>query len=93
MSVSRDVGGRVDIGPAEVGRLTLMKAPAVLLVLLPFVFLFGVLAAYVSLNRRSELIAMRAAGISAWRFILPAAVAAFVGGSRPPPSSIRSRRP
>lgn len=80
VSVSRDVGGRIDIGPEEVGRLTLMKAPAVLLVLLPFVFLFGVLAAYVSLNRRSELIAMRAAGISAWRFILPAALAACVSG-------------
>ena len=80
VSVSRDVGSRVDIGPAQVGRLTLMSAPAVLLVLLPFVFLFGVLAAYVALNRRSELIAMRAAGISAWRFIAPAAFAAFVCG-------------
>ena len=80
VSVSRDVGGRIDIGPAQVGRLTLMKAPAVLLVLLPFVFLFGVLAAYVSMNRRSERIAMRAAGISAWRFIAPAALAACACG-------------
>lgn len=80
VSISRDVGSRIDIGPAQVGRLTLMKAPAVLLVLLPFVFLFGVLAAYVAMNRRSELIAMRAAGISAWRFIAPAAAAAFACG-------------
>jgi lipopolysaccharide export system permease protein len=57
-----------------------MKAPSVLLILLPFVFLFGTLAAYVGLNRRSELIAMRAAGISAWRFIFPAAAAAFACG-------------
>jgi lipopolysaccharide export system permease protein len=77
VSVSRDVGARVDISPSEVLALTLMKAPSVLLVLLPFVFLFGTLAAFVGLNRRSELIAMRAAGISAWRFIFPAAVAAF----------------
>ena len=80
VSVSRDVGARVDISPSEVLGLTLMKAPSVLLVLLPFVFLFGTLAAFVGLNRRSELIAMRAAGISAWRFILPAAAAAFVCG-------------
>jgi lipopolysaccharide export system permease protein len=80
VSVSRDVGARVDITPAQAGRLTLMKAPTVLLVLLPFVFLFGTLGAYVSMNRRSELIAMRAAGISAWRFILPAAIAACVFG-------------
>ena len=80
VSVSRDVGARVDITPAQVLGLTLMKAPSVLLILLPFVFLFGTLAAFVGLNRRSELIAMRAAGISAWRFIFPAAAAAFVCG-------------
>ena len=60
--------------------LTLLKAPSMILLLLPFAFLFGVLAAFVSLNRRSELIAMRAAGVSAWRFIFPAAAAAFVIG-------------
>lgn len=81
VSISRDIGARVDISPAAVGRLTLERAPAVLLVLLPFVFLFGALAAYVTLNRRSELTAMRAAGVSAWRFIFPAAAAAFFCGA------------
>jgi lipopolysaccharide export system permease protein len=80
VSISRDIGARVDITPIAVARLTLMKAPAVLLVLAPFVFLGGALAAYVTLNRRSELTAMRAAGVSAWRFIAPAAAAAFVSG-------------
>ncbi|HQR90840.1 MAG TPA: LptF/LptG family permease, partial [Caulobacter sp.] len=60
--------------------LTILQAPATILVLTPFIFLFGTLGAFVGLNRRSELIAMRAAGVSAWRFILPAAVAAFVIG-------------
>jgi hypothetical protein len=49
-------------------------------VLAPFVFLFGTMWAFVELNRRSELIAMRAAGVSAWRFIMPAAMASFVIG-------------
>ena len=80
VSISNDVGQRVDISPAGVARLTLMKAPAVLLVLAPFVFLGGTLAAYVTLNRRSELTAMRAAGVSAWRFIFPAAATAFLCG-------------
>jgi lipopolysaccharide export system permease protein len=80
VSISNDVGARVDISPAGVARLTLMKAPAVLLVLAPFVFLGGTLAAYVTLNRRSELTAMRAAGVSAWRFIFPAAATAFLCG-------------
>lgn len=80
VSISNDVGARVDISPAGVARLTVMKAPAVLLVLAPFVFLGGTLAAYVTLNRRSELTAMRAAGVSAWRFIFPAVATAFLCG-------------
>ncbi|HVY35337.1 MAG TPA: LPS export ABC transporter permease LptG [Caulobacteraceae bacterium] len=80
VAISRDVGARVDVTPLQVIALTLMQAPSVLLLLLPFVFLFGALYAYVGLNRRSELVAMRAAGISAWRFIAPAALAAFVIG-------------
>jgi lipopolysaccharide export system permease protein len=81
VSVLRDVSGRDrDVSMASVLGLTLLDAPSNILVLLPFTFLFGVLGAYVSLNRRSELIAMRAAGVSAWRFIFPAAGAALLIG-------------
>lgn len=80
VSISRDVGARVDISPAGVARLTLMKSPAMMLLLAPFIFLGGTMFAYVTLNRRSELTAMRAAGVSAWRFIFPAAATAFVCG-------------
>lgn len=80
VEISRDIGARVDSSAAMLIGLMLMKSPSVILQLLPFVFLFGVLAAFVSLNRRSELIAMRAAGVSAWRFIFPAAGAAFLIG-------------
>ncbi len=81
VEVSRTVGGRGDAGFPRLLWLTLLKAPSTILTLLPFAFLFGALAAFVGLNRRSELIAMRAAGVSAWRFILPATVAAFVVGA------------
>jgi len=80
VEISRQIGGRVDISFARTMTLTLMKSPSVIVVLLPFMFLFGTLAAFVGLNRRSELVAMRAAGISAWRFLLPAAAAAFAIG-------------
>jgi len=80
VTVAREVGARAEVNFLQVFGLTLMKAPNTILTLLPFVFLFGVLAAFVSFNRRSELIAMRAAGVSAWRFIFPAAVAAFAIG-------------
>ena len=80
VEISRGVGSDVDLSGARIFGLMLLKSPQVIIQLLPFVFLFGTLAAFVGLNRRSELIAMRAAGVSAWRFVLPAAGAALVFG-------------
>lgn len=80
VEISRGVGSDVDLSGVRILGLMLLKSPQVILQLLPFVFLFGTLAAFVSLNRRSELIAMRAAGVSAWRFVLPAAGAALAFG-------------
>jgi lipopolysaccharide export system permease protein len=80
VEISRGVGSDVDLSGARILGLMLLKSPQVIIQLLPFVFLFGTLGAFVALNRRSELIAMRAAGVSAWRFVLPAAVAALAFG-------------
>jgi lipopolysaccharide export system permease protein len=80
VDLSRMLAGRTDAGFLTDLGLTLLKSPSVILELLPFVFLFGVLGAFINLNRRSELIAIRAAGVSAWRFILPAAGAALLLG-------------
>ncbi|MFN3524397.1 MAG: LPS export ABC transporter permease LptG [Phenylobacterium sp.] len=80
VDLSRSVGVRTDVTVGQLFSLTLLRAPSLLLVLLPFVFLFGGIAAFVALNRKSELVAMRAAGVSAWRFVLPSAGAAFLIG-------------
>jgi lipopolysaccharide export system permease protein len=80
VDLSRSVGVRTDVTAGDIFGLTLLKSPSVIQVLLPFVFLFGGMGAFVGLNRKSELVAMRAAGVSAWRFILPAAGAAFLAG-------------
>jgi lipopolysaccharide export system permease protein len=80
VDLSRSIGVRADVNAGDIFGLTLLKSPSVIQLLLPFVFLFGGISAFVGLNRRSELVAMRAAGVSAWRFIMPAAVAAFVAG-------------
>ncbi len=80
VEISRGVGSDVDLSGGRILGLMLLKSPQVVIQLLPFVFLFGTLGAFVSLNRRSELIAMRAAGVSAWRFVLPAAGAALIFG-------------
>jgi lipopolysaccharide export system permease protein len=81
VEISRGIGSDVDLSGARILGLMLLKSPQVIIQLLPFVFLFGTLAAFVGLNRRSELIAMRAAGVSAWRFVLPAAGAALLFGA------------
>jgi lipopolysaccharide export system permease protein len=80
VELSRTLGGVVDLGFFQLLGLTALRSPQVILKLLPFIFLFGVMGAFVTLNRRSELVAMRAAGVSAWRFVLPAAGVAFVIG-------------
>jgi len=80
VDLSRSIGVRADVSAGDIFGLTLLKSPAVIEIVLPFVFLGGGISAFVGMNRRSELVAMRAAGLSAWRFIMPAALAAFVAG-------------
>ena len=82
VELSRTVGTNRfhEVSLGDIVTLTVLGAPSKLIQLLPFAFLFGVLAAYVNLNRRSELVALRAAGVSAWRFIFPAAGAAMAVG-------------
>ena len=80
VDLSRSIGIRADVSAGDLFGLTLLKSPSVIQLMLPFTFLFGVGGAFVALNRSSQLVAMRAAGLSAWRFIRPAALAAFVAG-------------
>jgi len=80
VEISKSVGQRGDVSSLQIIGLLLLKSPNIILVLLPFAFLFGTLSAFVGLNRRSELISMRAAGVSAWSFVLPVAgMAAILG--------------
>ena len=92
VDLSRMMAGRTETGFLDDLGLTLLKSPAVILQLFPFVFLFGVLGAFINLNRRSELIAIRASGVSAWRFILPAAAAALVLGAAAMNSAFEQNR-
>jgi len=80
VELTSQVATRTEVGPNTILELTALKVPSIIQILLPFCFLFGGIGAFVSLNRRSELVAMRAAGISAWRFILPSAVVSLFLG-------------
>lgn len=58
----------------------LLRAPAFSEILLSFAVFVGSVAALLSLNRRSELIVIRAGGMSVWQFLLPGVLVAFFMG-------------
>ena len=81
VELSRAYGGRGEVGFVRLVELMLLQAPSTSSCCCCRSFsCSGTMGAFVTLNRRSELIAMRAAGVSAWRFIFPAAGAALLIG-------------
>ena len=76
----RTIGGRTQIGIDTAFTLTMMKTPGLVLETLPFAMLVGSILTYSQLSRRSEIPAIRAVGVSAWRFLGPVmALAVLVG--------------
>lgn len=70
----RTVGSRTQISIETAMTLTLMKTPGLLVETLPFAMLIGSILCYSQLSRRSEIPAVRASGVSAWRFLGPVMV-------------------
>lgn len=68
---SRDLGDIEGMSSFIVMKLTLLKTPQLIEQTVPFVVLFGIMGTLYSMNRRSELIVMRASGLSAWKFLTP----------------------
>ncbi|HBF28146.1 LPS export ABC transporter permease LptG [Rhizobium sp.] len=60
--------------------LTLMRLPLILQQTMPFIALFAGMTALIALNRRSELVVARAAGISVWQFMFPFLLGAMLLG-------------
>ncbi|PLX39239.1 MAG: LPS export ABC transporter permease LptG [Hyphomicrobiales bacterium] len=60
--------------------MSLMRVPSLTEQALPFITLFGAIAAFHTLSRRLELVVARSAGISVWQFSAPIIVAAIVLG-------------
>ena len=76
----RTIGGRTQIGIDTAFTLTMMKTPGLILETLPFAMLVGSILTYSQLSRRSEIPAIRAVGVSAWRFLGPVMVLAVLLG-------------
>jgi lipopolysaccharide export system permease protein len=63
-----------------VAKTSLYRVPQVTERIMPFCVLIGAMSCYLNLSRRLELVIARAAGMSAWQFISPALVVAFLLG-------------
>ena len=74
VEASRIIGSDADISMLTLLFVTALNAPQLVEQTIPFVVLFGVMGALFALNKRAEIIVMRASGLSAWRFLKPALI-------------------
>ncbi|WP_409361768.1 LPS export ABC transporter permease LptG [Bartonella heixiaziensis] len=60
--------------------ISVLRIPFIMQQLIPFIALFSAMAMLISLNRKSELVVTRSIGVSAWQFLMPACLGAFLFG-------------
>ena len=61
--------------------ISVFRVPQLSERIMPFAVLVGAMSCYLALSRRLELVVARAAGVSAWQFVAPSMVAAFLFGT------------
>lgn len=69
-----------NVSAALIFEMALMKLPHMGQLLFPFAVMFGGMTAFWKLSRSSELTVTRAAGISAWQFLVPVLLIALLLG-------------
>jgi lipopolysaccharide export system permease protein len=62
-------------------KISMYRVPQLTERILPFTVLVSAMSCYLTLSRRHELVVVRAAGVSAWQFVAPAVIAAFIFGA------------
>jgi lipopolysaccharide export system permease protein len=80
IELMRRAGDIPNVSAALVAKTSLYRVPQVVERILPFCVLIGAMSCYLNLSRRLELVVARSAGMSAWQFVMPAVVTAFVFG-------------
>ncbi|MFY9684213.1 MAG: LPS export ABC transporter permease LptG [Pseudolabrys sp.] len=80
IEMMRRAGDIPNVSAALVAKTSLYRVPQVVERILPFCVLIGAMSCYLNLSRRLELVVARSAGMSAWQFVMPAVVIAFVFG-------------
>lgn len=80
LELLRQAFGRERMTALQAALISLLRVPSIAEAVLPFATLFGSIAALAIANRRLELVVARAAGVSAWQFLLPGAVVGLAIG-------------
>lgn len=80
IELMRRSSGKDDVTLGLILTMGVYKLPLTAQKTLPFAVLFGGMFAFWRLNRSSELVALRAAGVSVWQFLFPALAVALVAG-------------
>src|SRR5262249_4785941 len=74
-------GGDIpNVSAALIAKTSIYRVPQVVERILPFCVLIGGMSCYLNLSRRLELVVARSAGLSAWQFVAPAILVAFMLG-------------
>ena len=73
--------GSQPVGLAQMLALSGLQMPGIAIAALPFVVLLATMACFARLARSSELVVTRAAGVSVWGLVAPAALLATVVGT------------
>ena len=76
----RNASKRENVAFLDVAILGLLKSPQMIHIILPFVVLLSGIIFLFRMNRTSELIVMRAVGLSVWNFTMPLILATFIIG-------------
>ncbi len=77
-TIRRSYGKEVPFG--IILEMVLLKWPYLVHQLMPFAVMLGGIFTFSKLTRTCELIVARAAGVSAWQFLMPAIMASFIMG-------------
>lgn len=76
----RESSKREAVAFLDLGVMALLKSPQMIHIILPFVVLISGIVFFLKFSRSSELIVMRAVGMSAWNFMTPVVLATFLIG-------------
>lgn len=78
--ISGQIGGVIENSTATALTIAALQTPMIMQQAVPFIGLVSGIVALVALNRKYELVVVRAAGISAWQFLTPICLGAFTFG-------------